>query len=156
MQAGEIPVPQYLPHHDSPMQRRASDEFSPPPNAENLQRKRTYSSMSGDFGTPYQPPRPMSGWASQEPPRHLSHHSSTFATPQTAPGVAQMFREPNYSPNGLQPGSQWRNPPEPPRQQGSYEGILQGAPNQTDKVAEWDDDVVDGCVSSLPVLLSSN
>jgi hypothetical protein len=149
MQAGELPVPQYLPHHESPLQRQPSDEFSPPPNSDNMQRKRTFSSVSGEFVTPHQPQRYASGWASQEPPRHLPHPSSTFATPQSAPGATQMFREPNYSPNGLQPISQWRNAPEPPHRQSSFEGMVQVDRNHTDHSAEWDDAIVDGYVSPL-------
>lgn len=144
-QAGDIPVQQYL-HQDSPLQRRGSEEFSPPPNADNMQRKRTYSSVSGDFGTPYQPQRPATGWASQEPPRHLPHPSSSFATPQSAPpGATHVFREPNYSPNGLQPAPQWRTGPEPIRRQSSsFESMTPAEHAHQERVADWDEGIVDG------------
>ena len=45
MQASEMPVPTYL--HDSPLQRRGSEDFSPPPSQEHHPKKRTYSSVSG-------------------------------------------------------------------------------------------------------------
>jgi hypothetical protein len=143
-QAGEIPVAQYL-HQDSPAQRRGSEEFSPPPNADNMQRKRTYSSVSGDFGTPYQPQRPAAGWASQEPPRHLPHPSA-FGTPQSAPPVAtHVFRDPNYSPNGLQPAPQWRTAPEPLRRQSSsFDNMAQADHSRPERVADWDESIVDG------------
>ena len=144
LQAGEIPVQQYI-HQDSPLQRRGSEEFSPPPNSDNMQRKRTYSSVSGDFGTPYQPQRPATGWASQEPPRHLPHPSA-FATPQSAPPPAtHVFRDPNYSPNGLQPAPQWRSAPEPLRRQSSsFENVPQIDPSFADRVVDWDEGTVEG------------
>lgn len=144
MQASEIPV-QYMPHHDSPLQRRGSGEFSPPPNNEISPRKRTYSSISGDFSTPYQPQRPSVGsWPTQETPRHLPHPSSAFATPPTAPAAPHVFREPNYSPNGLQPLPQWRNAPEPPpRQNSSFDSISQAEHGHSDHAVDWDESVVD-------------
>src|SRR5256885_11602304 len=37
--------------HDSPLQRRPSEDFSPPPTVESATKKRTYSSVSGEFGS---------------------------------------------------------------------------------------------------------
>jgi hypothetical protein len=148
MQAGEIPVPQHISYHDSPLQRRESDEFSPPPNAETMPRKRTYSSVSGgEFGTPYLPQRPVSSWTAQDqPPRHLPHPSPSFSSSQPVSATPQLFREPNYSPNGLQPLPLWRSPPESSqRPSSSFEGLTQEVV-QVDHASDWDDAIVDGYV----------
>ncbi|KAF4631153.1 hypothetical protein G7Y89_g6986 [Cudoniella acicularis] len=151
MQAGEIPVAPFLAtHSENPMQRRASDEFSPPPNPEGGPRKRTYSSLSTEFSTPYQPQRPPSGWASQELPRHSTNASPAFTTPQPTPGPVHMFREPNYSPNGLQPTPQWRKPPEVPRpQSSSFEGMLPNDQSQLDHTPGWDDALIEGYINTI-------
>jgi hypothetical protein len=136
---------QFIGHPDNPM-RRPSDEFSPPPNAEGGQRKRTYSSISGEFGTPYQPQRPVSGWASQPPPdqpRHLQQPSPAYATPQSAPGP-HMFREPDYSPNGLPPNPQWRNPPDLQRQGSSFESAVPIEHSQPEPNLDLSDSILDG------------
>jgi hypothetical protein len=163
MQASELPVQQqYMQHHDTTLQRHGSDEFSPPPNPDGSPRKRTYSSISGEFSTPYQPQRSQAReWASQEQPRHLPHPSSTFATPQTAPPAANMFREPNYSPNGLQPVPQWRNAPDPPHRQGSsFDSNVQAEHGHTDYAVEWNEGLVETYVTTKPflpiVLISSS
>lgn len=147
VQASEMPLQQqYMPNHESPLQRRASDDFSPPPNNEGSPRKRTYSTISGEFGTPYQQQRPPVGaWSSQEPlPRHLPHPSPGFSTPQTAPPAQNMFREPNYSPNGLHPLPQWRNAPEPPRQpSGSFDSAAQAEHGPSEHVVEWNESLAD-------------
>jgi len=114
---------QFIAQSNDPL-RRPSDEFSPPPNAESTQRKRTHSSISGDFNSPYQP-RPISGWAQppQEQARQYAQHSPPYATPQSAPGP--MFREPDYSTNGLAPTPQWRNaPPDLHQQSSSFEDVI--------------------------------
>jgi hypothetical protein len=55
-----------------------------------------------------------------------------------------MFREPNYSPNGLQQAPQWKIPPEPLRRQSnSFEGMLQAEHGAGDYTADWDDSVID-------------
>jgi hypothetical protein len=139
--SGEIPSQQYLQHHDSPLQRRGSDELSPPPNTELPSRKRTYSSVSNEFNTPYQPHRGSTAWAPQEPPRHLP---SPFGAPQTAP-AAQMSRDPNYSPNGLQPTPKWRGGLEPVRRQSSsFESMVQGDQSHGEPTVDWDETIVDG------------
>lgn len=107
MQSGEIPVQQYLQHHDSPMQRRVSEDYSPPPNTENP-RKRTFSSVSGDFNTPYMSQRAQGAWPISEATR--MQPAPAFSPPQ--PSGLAAFREPNYSPNGLHAGPQWSNPPD--------------------------------------------
>lgn len=144
--ANNIPLQQqYIQHHDTPIQRHGSAEFSPSSNAEMSPRKRTYSSMSGEFNSPYQPPRTQTReWASQEQPRHLPHPSSAFGTPQSAPPSQNMFREPNYSPNGLPPNPQWRQAPEATnRQDGSLDGIAQAEHGHTDHTVEWNEQLID-------------
>jgi hypothetical protein len=148
MQAGEIPVSQHMSYHESPLQRRESDEFSPPPSADTMPRKRTFSSVSGgEFGTPYLPQRPVSGWPPQDqPPRHLPQPPQSFSPSQPASATPQLFREPNYSPNGLQPLPQWRNPPESSqRPSSSFEGLTQESV-QADHIPDWDESIVDGYV----------
>ncbi|KAH8816177.1 hypothetical protein F5884DRAFT_212493 [Xylogone sp. PMI_703] len=135
MQAGELPS--YLAHHDSPTQRRTSEEFTPPPNVDGTQRKRTYSSISNEYGTPYQPQR-SSGWGLQDSQRQ---HPPSFATPQTG-GSGQMFREPNYSPNGLQPTPTWRNQPEH-RPSAQFEGAAALEQSTIEHGPEWDDGIVE-------------
>jgi len=146
MQAGEI-VPQYL-HHESPTQGRPSDEFSPPPNAESVSRKRTFSTVSGEFGSPYQAQRPLGSWASQEAPRHLPHPTPAFPSSQATPSATHVFRGPNYSPNGLQPLPQWRNAPEPLRRQSSSFESMAPDSSQADHPSEWDDALIDEYDSS--------
>lgn len=137
---------QYL-HQDSSLQRRASEEFpASQQDTDKMQRKRNYSSsVSGDFGTPYQSQRPASGWASQEPPRQLPHPSTPFSIPQSAPAPSTTaFREPDYSPNGLQPTPQWRTAPEPPRRRNSFfESMPQADPSHAERVADWDEGIVE-------------
>jgi hypothetical protein len=126
---------QFIGHSNDPL-RRPSDEFSPHPNAEGAQGKRTHSSISGDFNSPHQQ-RPASGWAQppQEQARQFAQHSPPYATPQSASGP--MFREPDYSPNDLAPTPQWRNPPGLPRQSSSFEGVVeQGQAELTDVIIE--------------------
>jgi hypothetical protein len=143
MQAGEIPVPQYLPHNDNPLQRRESEDFSPPPSAENLAKKRTYSSVSGgEFGTPYLPQRPLSSWPTQET-RHLPHPSPGYSAAQLPPVNSQNFRDSNYSPNGLGPLPQWKPAPEAVRRQSAgFEGAMQDH-GHSERAVEWDGAVVD-------------
>lgn len=153
MQASEIPVQQYLPHHgESPMQRRPSDEYSPPPHGEST-RKRTYSSVSGEFNTPYMPQRAQGPWTAPEVPRHLPPPNA-FSPPQSN----AVFREPNYSPNGIQPIPQWRNPPDiPHRQSVSFENISEEVVRE--HPLELDDAVFDGYAFPLYIFcnrLTSN
>lgn len=144
MQAGEIPVAQYLPHHESPLQRRVSEEFSPPPSAENHPKKRTYSSVSNsEFGTPYIPQRQLSNWPAHETPRHLPHPSPGRSSAQLPPVTSQAFRDPDYSPNGLGPLPQWKTPPEAPRRQSAaFESALQDH-GHSERVIEQDDALVE-------------
>ena len=113
---------QFMGQSNDPL-RRPSDEFSPPPNAERSSRKRTHSSISGDLNSSYQP-RPISGWTQppQEQARQFAQHSPSYATPQSASGP--MFREPDYSPNGLAPTPHWKNAPELLRQRNSFESVV--------------------------------
>ena len=129
---------QFIGHPNDSM-RRPSDEFSPPPNADGVQRKRTHSSMSGDFNSPYQNQRPPS-WAQpqQEHARGFSHQSPAYATPQPGP----TFREPNYSPNGLAPTPQWRNAPDL-RQSNAFENVVSLEQGQVDQSLELTDIIID-------------
>jgi len=145
-QAGEM-VPQYMTHQESPTQHRPSEEFSPPPQGETP-RKRTYSAVSGgDFGSPFMAQRQVGTWGQQqqqEPLRNMVHSSIPYAPSQAAP-TGQMFREPNYSPNGLQSQAVWRQPPpEVARpQSNTYENILQD-PNYNDRMSESNEAIFEG------------
>ena len=68
--------------------------------------------------------------------------SSAFAT-QTAPVVPQMFREPNYSPNGLAPSAHWRKAPEAiARQSSSFEGMQSTDIAQGEQCLDWDENII--------------
>ncbi|KAL2069887.1 hypothetical protein VTL71DRAFT_14566 [Oculimacula yallundae] len=157
-QGGEM-VPQYLPHQESPNQHRPSEEFSPPPQGD-AQRKRTYSTVSGgDFGSPFLAHRQIGSWGqSQEPLRNMTHGFPVTSN-QNAP-TGQMFREPNYSPNGLQPHPSWKQPPpEVARPQSSaYENIPQDQ-NYNDRPSEVDEAIFDGYYGIIhptyPILATS-
>ncbi|KAH8803820.1 hypothetical protein F5882DRAFT_140741 [Hyaloscypha sp. PMI_1271] len=142
MQASEMPVPTYL--HDSPLQRRGSEDFSPPPSQEHHPKKRTYSSVSGsEFGTPYLAHRSVSAWPTHESPRHLPAPGSGFAGTPLPPVTSQAFRDPMYSPNGLAPLPQWKAAPEPPRRQSAaFENAIQDQAH-SESPLEWDDTTVD-------------
>jgi hypothetical protein len=96
--------------------------------------------MSGEFNSSYQPPRQQPReWISQDQPRHqLPHLSSAFNTPQSGPNV---FREPNYSPNGMPPNAQWRGGPESAPRGGSFDGIQ--AEHGHDYSVEWNEQLID-------------
>ena len=73
-----------------------------------------------------------------------------------------MFREPNYSPNGLPPTPQWRNAPEAAaRQGGSFDGAAHAEHGYTEYVLEWNEQLIDAYVNQrsqallCPVLTSS-
>ena len=56
-----------------------------------------------------------------------------------------MFREPNYSPNGLQPSPQWRTAPEQlHRQSSSFESMPAVEHTHPERVTDWDEATVDG------------
>ncbi|CAG8953457.1 hypothetical protein HYFRA_00010207 [Hymenoscyphus fraxineus] len=104
------------------LQHRESDEFSPPPNSENTQRKRTFSNLSTDFGPSYQIYRQTGGLTRQENSRQ-----------------AQAFREPNYHQNGLHPSAQWSKAPETSSQQNSFDASVDLAKSQHNF---WNEEVV--------------
>ncbi|TAQ89346.1 hypothetical protein B7494_g2339 [Chlorociboria aeruginascens] len=145
MQASDIPVGQYVQHHDGLPQRRSSDDASPPKDTENPQRKRTHSSVSGETFPPYQPQRTATTWNSQELPRHLPHPS------QSASATSQTFREPNYSPNSIQPAPQWKKVPEILRRQSSsYDSTTQGDPSYiAEQTPEWDEAIINSYYSII-------
>jgi hypothetical protein len=142
MQAGEMPVASYL--HDSPLQRRGSEDFSPPPSQEHHPKKRTYSSVSGsEFGPPYLPHRSVSAWPTHESQRHLPPPGSGYSSTPLPPVTSQTFRDPTYSPNGLGPLPQWKTVPEPPRRQsGAFENAMQDH-GHSESVLELEDATLD-------------
>ncbi|KAH6713932.1 hypothetical protein BKA61DRAFT_483280 [Leptodontidium sp. MPI-SDFR-AT-0119] len=149
-QGGEM-IPQYLTHQESPAQHRPSEEFSPPPPGETP-RKRTYSAVSGgEFGSPFMSQRQIGSWSQpqQDPLRNLTHSAAPYTPSQPAP-TGQMFREPNYSPNGLQSQPTWRQPPpEAARPQSiAYEGIAQ-EPKFNDRISESNEAVFEGYYGTI-------
>ncbi|KAE8453456.1 hypothetical protein EG329_010317 [Mollisiaceae sp. DMI_Dod_QoI] len=137
MSSGEVPV-SFLQHHDSPLQRRPSEEFSPPPNPDSSQRKRTYSAVSNDFGS-YLPQRNLPSWSPSDPARHLPHPAPATFSSQSAP--QGLFKETNYSPNGMQPAPQWRGVPEQHPQGAFADPGAQDA--HSDYALDWDEGVID-------------
>ncbi len=118
MHAGEIHHQFSSPHHEGPSPQRESNEFSPPPAA-SQQRKRTFSNISGEFSSPYQPQRP-----------------SAHYTPYTQSG--------SYSPNGLAPHPTWKGAPDTDRRlSGSLEAMA-AEPPSSEFVLEWNDALADG------------
>jgi hypothetical protein len=116
MQAGEI---QYAPMITDDGTSRLSDDFSPPPSNNSMNRfsrKRTHSvSMSNDAHNQanyYGQHRPSIGASSWEPPRHLPHPTSGLGAPQTPQsssgmdGTTAAYRS-QFSPNGA--GPFWRH-----------------------------------------------
>jgi hypothetical protein len=143
VQAGGSPSAPYMGHSDNSVPRRASEEMSPQPHGDMTGRKRTFSNMSADFTTPYQLQRPTSGYDSSRPQQESAN---IFNSSQGAP-VPHMFREPNYSPNGLPPSPHWKKHPEQlGRQNNSIEGFQSGEFGQLDQSADWDDNTVNGYV----------
>lgn len=91
----------YTGQQESPLQRRLSDDFSPPPNAEY--RKRTHSSISNDFtGFPSQAQK---NWSPSAPTRQLQPNSYS-------PQQSRFFKDPQYPPNGLSLTQDWGAVPE--------------------------------------------
>lgn len=146
LQTGDAHVPQYgqqQPQINSPLPPRGSDEFAPPTQGDTG-RKRSYSNVSGD-PSPYQQQSRPQGWGPQEIPRQPTYAPttsySTSQQSQQAP-TATMFREPGYSPNGMQPVPQWRNAPEPARRPSvSFDTPVQGE-HDGDYAAEWDEGII--------------
>lgn len=120
-------------HQETPMQRRPSEEFSPPPNTEHPSRKRTFSSVSGDFSSHlvFQPPK---NWSPSESARHLP---PSYAPQQSHP----IFKDPNYTSNGMQASQDWGAVPEQHVQNTSFEA---GRDFHPDHVLDWDEAIIDG------------
>jgi len=139
MQAGEVPMSQYPPHHEATLEHRESDEYSPPTNVD-MNRKRTYSSVSNDFNNAYAA-RPPPGWPAHDSPRHTTHNSAVFS-PSQAPGT-QQYRDPDYSPNLLQQAAVWKSPPEPllRRQSSSFDSAVPVDQNHIELPMTWDNDI---------------
>ncbi|KAL3421979.1 hypothetical protein PVAG01_06135 [Phlyctema vagabunda] len=114
-QSGEIT--QAPAQHEIPYQHRPSEEFSPAPGMEQG-RKRSFSSISNDFGTPFQTNQRSGPSWSQDSGRQNHPSTSTFTSNQLASGGPQLFRDPNYSPNDIQQPS-WRNAPDTLNRQGN-------------------------------------
>ncbi|CZT07565.1 related to RGT1 Regulator of glucose-induced genes [Rhynchosporium agropyri] len=142
-QGGEM-VPQYNPHQESSAQHRPSVEFSPPPPGDTP-RKRTYSTASGgEFGSPFLAQRQLGSWGqSQDPLRNMAH-GYPMTSNQNAP-TGQMFRDPNYSPNGLQTQPSWKQPPPDVTrpQTSAYENVPQDH-NYSERKLEPNDAIFDG------------
>lgn len=162
IQHGELPVSNQLMSHSNDGFRRPSDEFSPPPNAETGQQKRTFSNISGEFGTAYQPQRPAN-WANSQATQSQSQQlqqTSPYATPQSAQGQPNNFREPDYSPSCPAPTPHWRNPPDTARQDSSSESVLPVEPIQPEQHFELSDAVIEGYYNTIhptyPILPHSN
>lgn len=139
---GDMSVPTQFLGQSNDGLHRESDEFSPPPNPEGSQRKRTHSSISGDFNSPYPNQRPPSAWPPpQDQPRQFPQ--SSYAAPQS--GHGPLFRDPDYSstPNGLPPTPQWRNSPELHRQSSSFEGVIPIEHGQIDHKTELSDAIIE-------------
>ncbi|CZR51973.1 related to RGT1 Regulator of glucose-induced genes [Phialocephala subalpina] len=126
----------YLSQHESPNQRR-SEEFSPPPNPDN-QRKRQFSAVSNDFGN-YLPQRNPTSWSPSDPARHLPH--PTPVTYASQPATQAVFKEPNYSTNGMPTELEWRGAPQQ-HSQTTFAGSS-GPEIPPTHVLDWDESVVD-------------
>lgn len=135
-QAGDA---MHYPHPEVEMPRRASNDYSPPPHMEGQPRKRTYSSISQDFGPGYQSQRQSGQWQQAENPRHLPQPPGPYGQVNVAP---EPLYRPLYSPNGLAPQPQWRNAP-PDASRGSFEGVAQVDAAYGDPKFEWDDYIAD-------------
>jgi hypothetical protein len=140
--AGEPPSGSYMSHPEISVPARPSEEMSPQTHGDMTSRKRTYSNISADFNTSYQLQRPTSGYDSS---RQQQDSANIFNNSQGAP-VPQMFREPNYSPNGLPPSPHWKKQPEQIARNSSFEGFQSGEFSQLDQSADWDDNIVNGYV----------
>ncbi|KAB8294079.1 hypothetical protein EYC80_009533 [Monilinia laxa] len=102
-------IPQHYQHPQEDLQRRpsCSEEFSPTPNPEQINRKRDYSSISGsgEFVSPYQQQRSASNWLPQEQQPRSSIANSQYPT-------SLPTREQNYSPNLMVSQQKWLNAPD--------------------------------------------
>lgn len=150
MHAGEAPVQQQHIAYDLPLQRRSSDEMSPPPlNSETAQRKRDYSTISGDYNASFSTSRPTSSWPHHDGQRHLPQpstlHSISHPSPPRGPPA---FRDPQYSPNGLPPPPQWKDAPPPIRRQSSsLESIDQSEQTRPNRQLDLEDTLLDRYVT---------
>ncbi|RKF77979.1 putative transcriptional regulatory protein [Golovinomyces cichoracearum] len=109
MHSGEM-THQFVPQHENSLQRRDSENYSPPPSIDSFSRKRRISATT-DFG-PYLAQKPLASWNSvpQDASRHLAQTSSGLVSPQTAPSGTNAFQEATNSPTSLQTAI-WRNEP---------------------------------------------
>lgn len=130
----------YPPHPEGGGSRRPSHDYSPPPpHAEGQPRKRTYSSISQDFGSGYQPQRQSGQWQGPETPRHHGASAAPYGQANAAPDASYR---PAYSPNAMAPQSQWKNPP-PEASRGSFDGVAAVEGAYADHKLEWDDYISD-------------
>ncbi|KAI9736562.1 MAG: Glucose-responsive transcription factor [Claussenomyces sp. TS43310] len=146
MQAGEIPQFTGLHHDGTP--RRASDEYTPPPPPIEATeaRKRTYSSISNEFASGYQPQRPTAGWPATDASRQPPHPTSGYqGTTQISPDQTKSPYRSQYSPNGMAPQPMWRNGPETARRAStSFDSMPPPDHNNLEPKVEWDDSLVEG------------
>lgn len=126
-------MPSYA-HAQDDMQRRASEEFSPTPNPEQMNRKRDYSSMSGagEFVSPYQQQRTAPNWLPQD--QQHARSSTSNSSPYSAPLPP---RDLNYSPNLMAPQQKWMTAPDA----GSApDAITHVSQPHGEEIADWIDD----------------
>ncbi|OBT77570.1 hypothetical protein VF21_04629 [Pseudogymnoascus sp. 05NY08] len=125
----------YPPHVEGGGSRRASHDYSPPPPHPEG-RKRTYSSISQEFGPGYQSQRQSGQWQALDTPRH--HGAPAAAYGQANVAAESSYRPPLYSPNGLAPQPQWRNAPAEAGR-ASFDGLAAGEGAHADHKLEWDE-----------------
>ena len=135
MQSGEI---QYTPMQHDGTPPQGQEEYSPPPNG-GSSRKRTYSTISNDFGASIQNHRPSVSWNPQEPQRNIP----PGPYPAT-PDQSQIGYRPQYSPNGMAPQPVWANGPDAARRpSAAFDGYSHTNHNHIEIKLEWDDALVD-------------
>lgn len=142
MQAGELP--QFTTLHHEGGSRPGSNEYSPPPNMEGAQRKRTFSSISNEFSPPtYQGQRQSGGWSSGEASRQLPPPNYQLSQPASGEQAQSSFRT-HYSPNGLAPQAVWSNAPDTLRANTSFGSMVPADQNYSDHKVEWDENLING------------
>jgi hypothetical protein len=121
-----------FPGQESPMQRRQSEEYSPPSNTEHPSRKRTFSSVSGDFSSNLVY-APQKNWSPSGSTRHLP---PSYTPQQTHPA----FKDPIYTSNGMQAPQEWGAASERHVQNPPFETARDFHP---DHVLDWDEAIID-------------
>lgn len=127
-------IPQHYQHSQEDLQRRpsCSEDFSPTPNPEQINRKRDYSSISGsgEFVSPYQQQRSASNWLPQEQQPRSSISNSQYPT-------SLPTREQNYSPNLMVSQQKWLNAPDVGN---TVDAIPHASQTHGEDAVDWIDD----------------